>query len=166
MNQVIQKTYRQHWPEQSCKFSRNFSGGYGPVLNLTNFGDNCNSCPILALSFNCNKNVKNQIFYYYNCMTPKRITCLRGLYSRHCASKQHSSFWRNIAAMKSRWQNCVPFDRPEIWMSDLPLQKQTRYCSVHRPERNHNKLGRVQYSNKSSNKKVFEQESNCIRTRK
>ena len=37
----------------------------------------------------------------------------------------------NVAALASRWQHCVQFDRPEIWTSVLPLrQRQTRYRSI------------------------------------
>ena len=46
------------------------------------------------------------------------------------APGQHSSFWRNVAAVANRWQHCVRFDRPEIWTSDLPLQRRTRYRST------------------------------------
>ena len=50
-----------------------------------------------------------------------------GGHLRFLALAQHSSFWRNVAAVASRWQHCVRFDRPEIWTSeDLPLQRQTR----------------------------------------
>ena len=33
---------------------------------------------------------------------------------RHSASKQHSSFRGNVAAMASRWKLCNRFDRPKI----------------------------------------------------
>ena len=69
----------------------------------------------------------NQIFYYTRCFTPKRVTSWRGPYPRHCTDGQHSSFRRNAVAVASRWQHCVRFDRPEIWTSDLSLQRQTRY---------------------------------------
>ena len=46
---------------------------------------------------------------------------------------KHSSFWRNVAAVVSRWQHCVRFDRSEIWTSDLPLQRETRYRSTNWP---------------------------------
>ena len=46
------------------------------------------------------------------------------------APGQHSFFWKNVAAAASRWQHCVLFDRPEIWTSDLPLQRRTRYCLI------------------------------------
>ena len=56
---------------------------------------------------------KNQIFYFTPCITPKRITGLQGPFLRHCTG-QHSSFQRNVAAVESRWQHCLRFDRPEI----------------------------------------------------
>ena len=66
-------------------------------------------------------------FYYTRCNTPKHVRSSRGPSPRHCAraTRLHSSFWRNVAAVASRWQHCVRFDRPEIWTSDLPLQRRT-----------------------------------------
>ena len=49
---------------------------------------------------------------------------------RVIAPGQHNSFQRNVAAVASRWQHRVQFDRPEIWTSDLPLQRRTRYRST------------------------------------
>ena len=46
------------------------------------------------------------------------------------APEQHSFFRRHAGAVASRWQHCVSFDRPEIWTSDLPLQRRTRYQST------------------------------------
>ena len=43
----------------------------------------------------------NQIFYYIRCITPKRVTSLRGPSPRH-AAQQHSSIQKNIAAVASR----------------------------------------------------------------
>ena len=34
-------------------------------------------------------------------------------------------FEENVPAVAGRWQHCVRFDRPEIWTSDLPLQRRT-----------------------------------------
>ena len=62
----------------------------------------------------------NQIFPYTRCITLKPVTSLRGPSPRHCAtapsqhSSQHSSFRRNIAAVASRWQDYIRFDRPGI----------------------------------------------------
>ena len=49
---------------------------------------------------------------------------------RVIAPGQHSSIWWNV---ESRWQHCVRFDRPEIWTSDLPFQRRTRYRSTNLP---------------------------------
>ena len=73
--------------------------------------------------------IANQIFHYTCCFTPKHVTSLRNLSPRHCACGQHSSFRRNVAAVASRRQHCVRFNRPENWTSNLMLQRQTRYCS-------------------------------------
>ena len=45
----------------------------------------------------------------------------------------NSSFRRNVTAFASRWQHCARFDRPEIWTSDLLLQRQTPYRSTNWP---------------------------------
>ena len=50
--------------------------------------------------------------------------------SAFLAPGQHSSFWTIVTMVANRWQHCVWFDRPEIWISDLPLQKRTRYRST------------------------------------
>ena len=44
--------------------------------------------------------------------------------------RQHCPFQRNVAAVVSRWQSCVPFDRAEIWTSNLSLQRRMRYRST------------------------------------
>ena len=69
---------------------------------------------------------------YTRCNTPKRVTSLRGPSPRHCA-RATSFFRRNVAAVASRWQHCVRFDRPEIKTPDLPLQRQTCYRSANWP---------------------------------
>ena len=56
-----------------------------------------------------------------------------GAYLRVIERGKHSSFRRNAAAVTSRWQLCVRFNRPEIWTLDLSLQKQTRYRSTNFP---------------------------------
>ena len=43
----------------------------------------------------------------------KRVTSWRGQL-RAIASEQDNSFRRNVAAVASRWQHCVQFDRPKI----------------------------------------------------
>ena len=59
---------------------------------------------------------------------PKRAkVSWRGLFLRHCACGQHSSFRRNFPRGVSRWQHWVQFDGLEVWFSDLPLQRWTRY---------------------------------------
>ena len=75
------------------------------------------------------KKNSNQIFYYARCITPKRVTTWRSPTPRHCIYGKHSLF-RNVATVASRWQHCVRFDRPEIWTSDLPLQRRTCYHST------------------------------------
>ena len=52
---------------------------------------------------------------------------------RHCDRTHHSSIQRNAAAVASRWQHYVRFDRPEIWTSDCSRQRWTRYRSTNRP---------------------------------
>ena len=69
-------------------------------------------------------NETKQVFYYICCNSPKRETSLRGPFQSRCAG-QHNFFRRNAAAVANRWQQCVQFDRPEIWTSELPLQRQT-----------------------------------------
>ena len=66
-----------------------------------------------------------QIFVYARCITPKRVTSLRGRF-HVTAPGQHSFFRRIVATVGSRWQKRVWFDRPEIWTRDLPLQRGTR----------------------------------------
>ena len=63
---------------------------------------------------NClRENQSNQIFHYTRCITPKRVTTFRA-HPRIIAPGQHNFIRRNIAAVASRWQHCVRFDRPEI----------------------------------------------------
>ena len=50
-----------------------------------------------------------------------------GLIYASLRQQPHSFFRRNVGAMTNRCQQCVQFDRPEIWTSDLPLQRRTRY---------------------------------------
>ena len=58
--------------------------------------------------------IKESQLHYTCCITPKRVTSLRGSSTRYCACKKHSSFGKNVAATASRWQHCIKFDRPEI----------------------------------------------------
>ena len=75
------------------------------------------------------KSNQNQIFYYTRWITPKRVTSWRGPSPRHCAratqllSKKCRSGGEPLATL-------CRFDRPEIWTSDLPLQRRTRYSST------------------------------------
>ena len=80
-----------------------------------------------------NVHLFKSIFHCTCCNTPKRVTGCLGPSPRHCA-RATQSFRRNFASMyqyfcrkASRWEHCVRFDRPEIWISDLPLQRRTRY---------------------------------------
>ena len=74
----------------------------------------------------------NQIFHYTRSITPKRVTSWWS-HLRVIAPGQHGFFRRIVVAVPCPWQHCVRFDRPEIWTSDLPLQKQTCYRSTNRP---------------------------------
>ena len=57
-------------------------------------------------------NYQIKSFIYTRCNTPKRVTSLRAHLRVSIAPGQHSSFRRNVAAVASRWQHCVRFDRP------------------------------------------------------
>ena len=72
--------------------------------------------------------ISKLFFRYTRCITPKLVTSLQSLFPRHEARK-HRSFWRNIAVVVIHWQHCVWFNWPEIWTSNLPLQRRTRYRS-------------------------------------
>ena len=76
--------------------------------------------------------VQDQIFYYTRWITPKRVTSWRGPSPRHCA-RATQLLSKKCRSGGSRWQHCVRFDRPEIWTSDLPLQRRTRYRSTNWP---------------------------------
>ena len=41
-----------------------------------------------------------------------RVMSLQGPSSSYCACGRHSFFWRTAAAVASRWQQCVRFNRP------------------------------------------------------
>ena len=68
------------------------------------------------------------IFHYTRCITPKRVTILRGSSPRHYARATQIFLEKCRRSGASRWQHCVRFDRQEIRISDLPLQRQTRYA--------------------------------------
>ena len=91
-------------------------------------------------AFSFRFHIPDLIFHYTRCITPKRATSLRSPSPRHCACGQRSSFRRNVAAVASRWHNCVQFDRPEIWTPDLPHQRRTRNRSTNWPVRQPIKL--------------------------
>ena len=55
---------------------------------------------------------------------------LSGAHFLTIAPGQHSSFPKYVAAVVSRWQHCVQFDRPGIWTSDLSLERRTCYRSI------------------------------------
>ena len=63
----------------------------------------------------------------------RSVWWLSGAHIHVIVLRQHSSLRRNVAAMASRWQHCVQFDRSEIWTSDLQLQRRTCYCSTNWP---------------------------------
>ena len=75
---------------------------------------------------------KIKIFPYTRCITPKHVTSWRGPSPCHCACWQLSSYRRNAAAVASRWQHCVRFNRSKISTSDLPLRRRTCYRSTKR----------------------------------
>ena len=89
----------------------------------------------------------NQMFHFTRCITPKRVTSLR-VHLRVIAPKQSSFFQRNVAAVASRWQLCVRFDRPEIGTSDLLFQRRTRY-------RSNNWLVKTIMLNQNAHRSVF-----------
>ena len=73
-----------------------------------------------------------QIFHYVCCITPKRVTSLRGPFLRHCAG-QHSSFRRNVAAAASCRQHCIRFDQRENWTTcsrNVQLTARLTGCST------------------------------------
>ena len=73
--------------------------------------------------------LSNQIFHYtYNRHTPKRVRNLRGHLRVIAPGYNTVSLCRNIAQVASRWQLCVQFDWPEIWTTDLPLQRRRTLC--------------------------------------
>ena len=64
------------------------------------------------------------------CITPKRVTSLRRSISASLRPGNTAFFQRNVVAVASRWQHCVRFDRPDIWTSDLSLQRRRRFRST------------------------------------
>ena len=38
-----------------------------------------------------------------------------------------TAFFQEMVRVANRWQLCLRYDRLEIWFSDLPLQRRTRY---------------------------------------
>ena len=50
-----------------------------------------------------------------------------------CPSNTAPTFGRNVAKVANCWQRCVWFGRPELWTSDLPLQRRTRNPSTSLP---------------------------------
>ena len=84
-------------------------------------------CEHILLSIN-----QYLIFHYTRCITPKRVMSFWA-HLRVIAPGKHISFRRNVAVATSRWQHCIRFDQPEIWTSDITLQKRSRYCSTNWP---------------------------------
>ena len=68
-----------------------------------------------------------QNFYYICRVKAKRVARWRAPSPQYFACGQHSSYWRNDAAVESRWQHQLQFNLPEIWTSDIPLHRRTRY---------------------------------------
>ena len=86
------------------------------------------SCAVFTLDAKTNKSqIKSFIIL---AVLRRSVRRFYGAHLRVIAPGQHRSFWRNVAAVASRWQHCAQFDRPEIWTSDLPLQRRTRYRST------------------------------------
>ena len=92
---------------------KNFSSG-NPVQTLR-----LRHWDVAVRSGYCNN---NQMFYT-RCVTSWQFPS-----PRYCAA-QHSSFRRNVAVVKNRWQHCVGFNRLEICTPNLPLHRLTRYRS-------------------------------------
>ena len=61
------------------------------------------------------------------CRSVQRVSMA---HHRVITAGQHFSLRRNAAAVASRWKHCVRFDQFEIWTSNLPLQRKTRYRST------------------------------------
>ena len=61
----------------------------------------------------------------------KRVASLRSSFTRlYARATQLQPFRRNVAAVASRWQHCIRFDRTKNWTSDLPLQRRISYRSI------------------------------------
>ena len=82
--------------------------------------------PRIKFSPDCLKSESfiNSNLHYTRSNIPKRETSLRVLL-RIIEPGQHSFSRRNVTAVTSLWQHCVQFDRPEIWTSNLSLQRRT-----------------------------------------
>ena len=52
--------------------------------------------------------------FHYTCFITRSVERVCGAYLRVTAPGRLSSFQRNIAAVASRWEHCVRFDRPGI----------------------------------------------------
>ena len=131
-------------PEKSLKFRWRpfFSFFYGDHLNLA--GKTVEIpvktlflfffCFLLKITsvFRSNSSI---FFVYFGLHTTRIPSCwswpqAHFRLSAPLAPGQHSSFWTIVTMVANRWQHCVWFDRPEIRISDLPLQKRTRYRST------------------------------------
>ena len=75
----------------------------------------------------------NQIFHYTRYVLRRTVLRVGGAHFLVITPEQHSFFQRNVAAVASCWQLCFWFDRPEIWTSDLLLQRRARYRSTNWP---------------------------------
>ena len=83
---------------------------------------NTNWLPSLTITYTSNQSnlSVHSLFYAEACNEFAGLICA-SLRPDNIAS------FEEIAAVASRWHHCVRFDRLEIWMSDLPLQRWTRY---------------------------------------
>ena len=55
----------------------------------------------------------NYICHYTRCITPKRVSSLRGPSRSHWPG-QHGHIRRKVTVVASRWQYCARLDQPEI----------------------------------------------------
>ena len=59
--------------------------------------------------------VKANLSLYSCCIMPMRVMSLQGpSLFEEMSQRQDSSFRRTFAAVATRWQLCIQFDRPEI----------------------------------------------------
>ena len=81
----------------------------------------------------CLNFVLNQIFHYTPGITPIRCNEFAGVISSSLRLRATQLLSKNCRRVASRWQLFVEFEQSEIWTSDLPLQRRTRYRSTKCP---------------------------------